>query len=50
MPIQENQVGLYEPWTTEHTDKGDRPGVGAGTYSPMASRRCAAPATTSVTA
>jgi TonB-dependent receptor len=32
MPIQENQVGLYEPWTTEHTDKGDRPGVGAGTY------------------
>lgn len=32
MPIQENQVGLYEPWTTEHTDKGERPGVGAGTY------------------
>ena len=28
----ENQVGLYEPWTTEHTDKGDRPGVGVGTY------------------
>ncbi|WP_226926393.1 TonB-dependent receptor plug domain-containing protein, partial [Pseudomonas sp. K8] len=30
-PIQENQVGLYEPWTTEHTDNGDRPGVAPGT-------------------
>lgn len=32
MPIQENQVGLYEPWTTEHTTNGNRPGVAAGTY------------------
>ena len=31
-PIQENQVGLYEPWTTEFTDSGDRPDVPAGTY------------------
>ena len=31
MPIQENQVGLYEPWTTEHTDNGDRPGLAPGT-------------------
>ncbi|GAB3056790.1 TonB-dependent receptor [Stenotrophomonas tumulicola] len=31
MPIQENQVGLYEPWTTEHTDAGNRPGLAAGT-------------------
>ncbi|MBN6151183.1 TonB-dependent receptor [Xanthomonas sp. AmX2] len=31
-PIQENQVGLYEPWTTEHTDAGNRPGLAAGTY------------------
>ena len=31
-PIQENQVGLYEPWTTEFTDKGERAGVPAGTY------------------
>ncbi|KLD78587.1 TonB-dependent receptor [Xanthomonas hyacinthi] len=31
-PIQENQVGLYEPWTTEHTDAGDRAGVAPGTY------------------
>ncbi|HBK45130.1 MAG TPA: TonB-dependent receptor [Xanthomonadaceae bacterium] len=30
-PIQENQVGLYEPWTTEHTDNGNRPGLAAGT-------------------
>ena len=29
-PIQENQVGLYEPWTTEHTDNGNRPGVAPG--------------------
>ena len=29
-PIQENQVGLYEPWTTEHTDNGDRPGLAPG--------------------
>ena len=32
MPIQENQVGLYEPWTTEQTNQGNRPGVAAGTY------------------
>lgn len=32
MPIQENQVGLYEPWTTQNTDSGSRPGVAAGTY------------------
>lgn len=32
MPIQENQVGLYEPWTTEHTDKGERRGIAPGTY------------------
>lgn len=32
MPIQENQVGLYEPWSTENTDQGFRPGVPAGTY------------------
>jgi len=31
-PIQENQVGLYEPWTTEHTDAGERAGVAPGTY------------------
>ena len=31
-PIQENQVGLYEPWTTEHTDAGNRPGLAPGTY------------------
>ncbi|MCF7749696.1 TonB-dependent receptor [Bacillus subtilis subsp. subtilis] len=31
MPIQENQVGLYEPWTTEHTDNGNRPGLAPGT-------------------
>lgn len=31
-PIQENQVGLYEPWSTENTDQGYRPGVPAGTY------------------
>ncbi|QNH16539.1 TonB-dependent receptor [Xanthomonas sp. SS] len=31
-PIQENQVGLYEPWTTQNTDSGARPGVAAGTY------------------
>jgi len=31
-PIQENQVGLYEPWSTENTDQGFRPGVPAGTY------------------
>jgi len=30
-PIQENQVGLYEPWTTEHTDNGNRPGLAPGT-------------------
>lgn len=30
MPIHENQVGLYEPWTTEHTDNGDRPGLAPG--------------------
>jgi len=30
-PIQENQVGLYEPWTTEQTDQGNRPGVAPGT-------------------
>ncbi|MEN5426103.1 TonB-dependent receptor [Stenotrophomonas pennii] len=29
-PIQENQVGLYEPWTTEHTDNGNRPGLAPG--------------------
>lgn len=29
-PIQENQVGLYEPWTTEQTDNGNRPGVAPG--------------------
>ena len=32
MPIQENQVGLYEPWTTQFTNDGKRPGVTAGTY------------------
>lgn len=31
MPIQENQVGLYEPWTTEQTDQGNRPGLAPGT-------------------
>ncbi|KAF1055324.1 MAG: Vitamin B12 transporter BtuB [Stenotrophomonas maltophilia] len=31
-PIQENQVGLYEPWSTENTDKGARPGVAPGTF------------------
>jgi len=31
-PIQENQVGLYEPWTTEQTDQGNRPGVAPGTF------------------
>jgi iron complex outermembrane receptor protein len=31
-PIQENQVGLYEPWTTEHTDNGERRGVAPGTF------------------
>lgn len=31
-PIQENQVGLYEPWTTERTDAGERPGLAPGTY------------------
>ncbi len=31
-PIQENQVGLYEPWTTANTDGGYRPGVPAGTF------------------
>ncbi|WP_369980942.1 TonB-dependent receptor [Xanthomonas bundabergensis] len=31
-PIQENQVGLYEPWSTQNTDSGARPGVAAGTY------------------
>ena len=30
MPIQENQVGLYEPWTTENTDNGNRPGLAPG--------------------
>lgn len=30
MPIHENQVGLYEPWTTEHTDAGNRPGLAPG--------------------
>ena len=29
-PIQENQVGLYEPWTTENTDNGNRPGLAPG--------------------
>ena len=29
-PIQENQVGLYEPWTTEQTDNGNRPGLAPG--------------------
>ncbi len=29
-PIHENQVGLYEPWTTEHTDNGNRPGLAPG--------------------
>lgn len=32
MPIQENQVGLYEPWSTQNTDSGSRPGVAPGTY------------------
>ncbi|WP_031340894.1 TonB-dependent receptor, partial [Xanthomonas maliensis] len=32
MPIQENQVGLYEPWSTKDTDTGARPNVPAGTY------------------
>ncbi|MET7140463.1 TonB-dependent receptor [Xanthomonas sp. PPL139] len=32
MPIQENQVGLYEPWSTENTDKGARRGVPQGTF------------------
>jgi len=32
VPIQENQVGLYEPWSTENTDQGFRPDVPAGTY------------------
>ncbi|RZZ87443.1 TonB-dependent receptor [Pseudoxanthomonas winnipegensis] len=31
-PIQENQVGLYEPWSTQNTDSGNRPGVAPGTY------------------
>ncbi len=29
-PIQENQVGLYEPW--QAVGAGDRPGVAAGTF------------------
>ena len=29
-PVQENQVGLYEPW--EQVGEGWRPGVAAGTY------------------
>ncbi|MEL6047381.1 TonB-dependent receptor, partial [Stenotrophomonas maltophilia] len=33
-PNQENQVGRDQPWTTEHTHKGERPGVGAGPYLP----------------
>ncbi len=31
-PIQENQVGLYEPWTTEFVNKGERAGVAPDTY------------------
>ena len=31
-PLQENQVGLYEPWSTENTDSGRRLGVAPGTY------------------
>ncbi len=50
MPIQENQVGLYEPWTTEHTDRATARAWVQAPISPMASRRCAAPATTSATA
>src|SRR5690606_39365709 len=30
MPIHENQVGLYEPWTTAHTDNGDRQALAPG--------------------
>ncbi len=32
MAKQENQVGLYEPWSTQNTDSGNRPGVAPGTY------------------
>ncbi len=34
MPIQENQVGLYEPWSATNPVDRDRPGVPMGVFYP----------------